>query len=155
MLRRLIPVFTVLAVLPACASVGERISGPLAEDLASQADAIALSLEQGDPCAADATADQLVGAVEERLADGSIPPDIGRELARRARRLAEDIDCVVPEPSVTETPDEIATDEEDDEGEEGDEEEEEGDSSGPGSGESPSPGSTDSSGEGSGEEGEG
>jgi len=125
MLRRLIFVSALVALLPACASVGERLSGPLAEDLASQADAIALSLEQDDPCAADARADQLVSEVEERLADGSIPPDVGRELARRARRLAENIDCVVPEPSVSESPDEAEDEDED--------EDEDGDSSGEGS----------------------
>lgn len=69
----------------------------LAEDLASQAEAIADTLEAGDECGAAHQADDLVAAVDVAVAEGRIPSELQDSLTETAVGLQDRINCPQPE----------------------------------------------------------
>lgn len=74
-----------------------KIPSRLAEDLAAQADAVAASLEAGDPCGAKELALTLQADVAEAINAGRIPAAFRRELQGTVDQLVQ-IECVPAEP---------------------------------------------------------
>jgi hypothetical protein len=94
------------AFVAACGGSEERARPPkipagLAQDFAAQADAIAASLEAGDPCGAKERADALQAAVTEAINGGRIPTRFRGELQSTVDELVQ-IECVPPEPPAEE-----------------------------------------------------
>jgi hypothetical protein len=89
-------------VLAACGGSEKRprqakIPAGLAQDFAAQADAIAASLEAGDPCGAREQAVALQAAVTQAINGGRIPTRFRQELQSTVDELVQ-IECVPPEP---------------------------------------------------------
>lgn len=73
------------------------IPAPLADDLASQSDAIAASLEGGDVCGAAQQADALNDSVNDGVANGQIPKVLQGELQSVVAELVNTVNCEEPE----------------------------------------------------------
>ncbi|MEX0817879.1 MAG: hypothetical protein WD027_10560 [Gaiellales bacterium] len=73
------------------------IPAPLADDLASQSDAIAASLESGDVCGAARQADALNDSVNDGVANGQIPRALQGELQNVVAELVNGVNCPPPE----------------------------------------------------------
>jgi hypothetical protein len=74
-----------------------KIPAGLAQDLAAQADAVAATLEAGDPCGAKEQALALQADVAEAINTGRIPRAFQRELRSVVAELVQ-IECVAEEP---------------------------------------------------------
>jgi hypothetical protein len=74
-----------------------KIPARLAQDFAAQADAVAATLEAGDPCGAKEQAFALHADVTEAINAGRIPRVFRRELQGAVAELVE-IECVPAEP---------------------------------------------------------
>lgn len=73
------------------------IPAPIADDLASQSDAIAASLEGGDVCGAAQQADALNDSVNGAVANGQIPRALQGELQNVVAELVNTVNCEEPE----------------------------------------------------------
>lgn len=71
--------------------------GP-ATELAAQSDAIAASLEGGDPCAAAARVELLRQTAETEIRGGRVPRPYRARIRRGIERMAGGITCVPPPP---------------------------------------------------------
>ena len=71
----------------------------LAQDLADQADAIALAYESGDECKAAQQADVLNQAVIEAINGGKVPAELQESLQGTANKLVNEINCPEPPPA--------------------------------------------------------
>jgi hypothetical protein len=70
----------------------------LAQDLADQADAIALAYESGDECGAAQQADVLNQAVIEAVNGGKVPAELQESLQGTTNKLVNEINCPEPAP---------------------------------------------------------
>lgn len=73
------------------------IPAPVADDLASQSEEIAASLEGGDVCGAAQQADVLNDAVNQAVANGRIPRALQEELQNVVSELVDTVNCPQPE----------------------------------------------------------
>ena len=73
------------------------IPAPVADDLASQSEEIAASLEGGDVCGAAQQADVLNDAVNQAVANGRIPRALQSELQSVVSELVDTVNCQQPE----------------------------------------------------------
>jgi hypothetical protein len=107
--NRLLAVLVVGIALTACGGSEApprepKIPARLANDLAAKADAVAESLEAGDPCRAREQAVALQADVTQAINAGRIPAAFRRELLSAASELAGQIECLPAEPSPPEEP---------------------------------------------------
>lgn len=72
------------------------IPAPVADDLASQSEEIAASLEGGDRCGAAQQADVLNNAVNDAVEKGQIPSALQRELQNVVSELVNNVNCEEP-----------------------------------------------------------
>jgi hypothetical protein len=72
------------------------IPAPVADDLASQSDAIAASLEGGDVCGAAQQADALNDSVNNAVQNGQIPRVLQGELQKVVAELVNTVNCEEP-----------------------------------------------------------
>lgn len=72
------------------------IPAPVADDLASQSDAIAASLEGGDVCGAAEQADGLNASVNNAVQNGQIPRALQGELQKVVTELVNTVNCEEP-----------------------------------------------------------
>jgi hypothetical protein len=93
-------------VLGACGSGSDSGTGALsssvAERLASAADQIASSLDNGDTCDAAAEADALQREANEAIAAGEIPAELRTRLTTAVTDLVNEVNCEPP-PAETQT----------------------------------------------------
>jgi hypothetical protein len=74
----------------------QRLPSELADDLASQSDAVGLTLEKGDGCTARKQAIALRKEVKRAIDEGEVPTPLQREMQQRANDLVESIYCPPP-----------------------------------------------------------
>lgn len=81
-----------------------KLPDALAQQLASQSEAVAASLDSGNECLADSQAAVLHASVESAIAGGGVPARLEDELRAGADRLASGIDCAPTPAAPTTTP---------------------------------------------------
>jgi hypothetical protein len=74
----------------------QQLPSGLADDLAAQSDAVVMTLEQGDGCAAQEQAKALRRDVRRAIDAGRVPDALQQELRRRANDLVGSISCEPP-----------------------------------------------------------
>ena len=75
---------------------GPAIDRTAATRLAATSDEIAELIDQGDECTAAHQADELLAAVREEIAAGTVPPALAPELEANAQALQNEVNCEPP-----------------------------------------------------------